>query len=172
MLAVALLSSGQAAAGTRDGARDFDWEIGKWATHVRVLRNPMSPEANWVEFTGTSTVLPLAEGKANIVDLDVSGPGGGIRGVSLRLYNVAGRQWSLNFANVGEGLLTPPMIGEFANGRGAFYGTDSLRGRAILVRFLILDYSRESARFEQSFSADGGKSWELNWVARDTRLPG
>lgn len=155
----------------RDGARDFDWEIGTWATSVRVLRNPLSPKSTWLEFNGTSVISALGGGHANMVDLDVSGPSGQIRGVSLRLYNVAGRQWSLNFANMGDGVPTPPVIGEFRNGRGEFYGTDVVRGRTILVRFVMLDITPDSAQFEQSYSADGGRTWELNWVATDRRLP-
>ena len=155
----------------RDGSHDFDWEIGSWATSVKVLRNPLSPKATWVEFNGTSVIHALGGGRANLVDLDVTGPVGRIQGVSLRLYNVQARQWSLNFANMGDGLLTPPSIGEFRNGRGEFYGTDTLRGRTILVRFLILDVTPDSARFEQSYSADGGKTWEINWIATDRRLP-
>jgi len=154
-----------------DGSHDFDWEIGTWATSVKVLRNPLSPKATWVEFNGTSVIHALGGGRANLVDLDVTGPVGRIQGVSLRLYNVQARQWSLNFANMGDGLLTPPSIGEFRNGRGEFYGTDTLRGRTILVRFVILDVTPDSARFEQSYSADGGKTWELNWIATDRRLP-
>ncbi|WP_250633855.1 hypothetical protein [Pinirhizobacter soli] len=155
----------------RDGSHDFDWEIGTWATSVKVLRNPLSPKAAWVEFNGTSVIHALGGGRANLVDLDVSGPVGRIQGVSLRLYNVQARQWGLNFANMGDGLLTPPSVGEFKNGRGEFYGTDTLRGRTILVRFVILDVTPDSARFEQSYSADGGKTWELNWIATDRRLP-
>ena len=163
-------STAPAAAG-RDGSHDFDWEVGTWATSVKVLRNPLSPKATWVEFNGTSVIHALGGGRANVVDLDVTGPVGRIQGVSLRLYNVQGRQWTLNFANMGDGLLTPPSVGEFKNGRGEFYGTDTLRGRTILVRFMILDVTQDSARFEQSYSADGGKTWELNWIATDRRLP-
>lgn len=165
-------ASGQSApaATESDGARDFDWEIGTWATSVKVLRNPLSPQASWVEFNGTSVIHAIGGGRANLVDLDVSGPAGRVRGVSLRLYNSAARQWSLNFANMGDGVLTAPSIGEFRNGRGEFYGTDTLRGRTILVRFVILDVTPNSARFEQSYSADGGKTWELNWIATDRRV--
>lgn len=163
-------SAAQAVA-EHDGSHDFDWEIGTWATSVKVLRNPLSPKATWVEFNGTSVIHALGGGRANLVDLDVAGPAGRIQGVSLRLYNVQARQWSLNFANMGDGVLTTPSVGEFKNGRGEFYGPDTLRGRTILVRFVILDVTPDSARFEQSYSADGGKTWELNWVATDRRLP-
>jgi len=29
---------------------------------------------------------------------------------------------------------------------------------------------RKSAHFEQSFSDDGGKIWEVNWIATDNRV--
>lgn len=89
--------------------------------------------------------------------------------MSLRLYNPETRQWSLNFSNSRTGTLSPPAIGEFRNGRGEFYSKETLNGRAILVRFVISDITPVSARFEQSFSADGGKTWEVNWIAIDTR---
>ena len=56
------------------------------------------------------------------------------------------------------------------NGRGEFYGQESLNGRAIFVRFVISDITPNSVRFEQAFSDDGGKSWEVNWIAVDTRV--
>jgi hypothetical protein len=33
-----------------------------------------------------------------------------------------------------------------------------------------LSTSPNSARMEQSFSPDGGKTWEVNWIAEDTRV--
>ena len=53
-----------------------------------------------------------------------------------------------------------------------FLNPDSLDGRPILVRFVISVITPDSCRFEQSFSADGGKTWELNWDATDTRVTG
>jgi hypothetical protein len=90
--------------------------------------------------------------------------------LSLRLYNPEKRQWSLNFANINSGELTTPSIGAFKDGRGEFYNDDTLNGRSIRVRFLIIKITNDSYRFEQSFSADGGKTWEPNWIAVDTRV--
>ena len=157
----------------RDGQHDFDWEIGNWATHVRVRRNPLSGSApDWAEFRGTSLVKPILGGRANSVELSVKNDKSAIEGVSLRLYNPQARQWSLNYATVRGGVLTAPVYGSFdGNGRGQFHGQDMLDGRAIMVRFVISPVSPNEARFEQYYSADGGASWELNWVAVDTRLP-
>ena len=65
--------------------------------------------------------------------------------------------------------MAAPTLGGFSNGRGEFYSFETLDGREILVRFVISDITRDSCRFEQSFSADGGKTWEVNWIAVDTR---
>ena len=153
-----------------DGQHDFDWEWGRWATKVRVLRNPLSGESpRWADYEGTSVVKPLLGGKANFVELSVAGSTGKIEGGALRLYNPASRQWSLNFANLRNGLLTAPVFGGFdARGTGTFVGSDMLEGRAILVRFVITKPSPSSARFEQAYSADGGATWETNWIATDT----
>ena len=83
--------------------------------------------------------------------------------------NPQSRQWTLNYFNAADGLLTLPMTGEFRNGKGVFHGQDTLGGRSILVRFVITRAGNDLYRFEQSFSDDGGETWELNWVASDTK---
>ena len=163
-------ASVQPSAVRRDGQADFDFEIGSWKTHLRRLLKPLTGSTTWVEYEGTTTVRKVWNGKANLVELDVNGPAGHIEALSLRLYNPESRQWSLNFSNSASGTMAVPTIGEFKNGRGEFYDQETLNGRAILVRFVILPVNADSIRFEQSFSDDGGKTWELNWIAVDTRM--
>lgn len=155
---------------TRDGQHDFDFEIGTWTTRLSRLQHPLSGSTTWVEYAGTTIVRKVWDGRANLVELQVEGPAGHIEGLSLRLYNPQSRQWSLNFSNSRGGTLSEPVIGEFRNGRGEFYGQESMDGRAILVRFVISEITATSARFEQAFSDDGGKTWEVNWIAVDTRV--
>jgi hypothetical protein len=152
----------------RDGAHDFDWEFGDWQTKVR-LRPPLSEAETWAEFTGTSIVRPLSRGRSNTVELDVKSGERRIEGVALRLYDPQTHQWSINFASMRDGLLTAPVYGSFSEGRGSFFGQDTVDGRVVLVRFVISDITPTSARFEQSYSDDGGKSWLVNWIATDTR---
>jgi hypothetical protein len=154
----------------RDGQHDFDFHIGTWKTHLKRLQHPLTGSKNWVEYEGTTVVRKVWNGRANLVELVADGPAGHFEGLSLRLYDPEAHQWSLNFANIKSGTLTAPSIGEFKNGRGEFYNTDTLNGRSILVRFIISDITANSIHFEQSFSDDGGKTWELNWIATDTRL--
>jgi hypothetical protein len=153
-----------------DGQRDFDFEIGTWKTHLRRLLRPLTGSTSWVEYEGTSVVRKVWGGRANLVELVADGPAGHFEGLNLRLYNPQSRQWSLNFANVKGGTMTPPTIGSFDNGRGEFFSQETLDGRAILVRFVISDITPSSCRFEQAFSADGGRTWEVNWIATDTRV--
>jgi hypothetical protein len=156
--------------GERDGRHDFDFEIGAWATRLRRLKHPLTGSTTWLEYEGTTVVREVWGGRANLVELDVSGPAGRIEGLSLRLYDPRSRLWSLNFASSRTGTLSPPTVGRFENGRGEFHAEETLDGRAILVRFVISDITSTSCRFEQAFSADGGKTWEVNWIAIDTRV--
>jgi hypothetical protein len=159
-------------AAPRDGQRDFDFEIGTWNTHLRRLVRPLSGSNEWVEYEGTTVVREVWKGNANLVELDVTGPSGRIQALSLRLYNPDSHQWSLNFANSATGEMAIPSIGRFRDGRGEFSSKETLNGRPILVRFVIAPITADSCRFEQAFSGDGGKTWELNWIATDTRVKG
>ena len=154
----------------RDGQHDFDFHIGGWKTHLSRRLRPLTGSSTWVEYEGTTVVRKVWNGRANLVELEVDGPAGHIEALSLRLYNPESRQWSLNFSNSAGGTLSPPSIGEFKNGRGEFFNQETLNGRAIFVRFVISDITSNSCRFEQAFSDDGGKTWEVNWIATDTRV--
>jgi hypothetical protein len=153
-----------------DGQHDFDWEIGEWRTHLRRLQRPLTGSTTWLEYEGATVVRKVWDGRANLVELNVRGPAGAIEALSLRLYNPHARQWSLNFASSAAGALSIPAIGGFSNGRGEFYNQETLDGRPIFVRFVIECESKDVCRFEQAFSGDGGKSWEVNWIATDTRV--
>jgi hypothetical protein len=154
----------------RDGQHDFDFEVGTWKTHLKRLQHPLTGSTTWVEYEGTTVVRKVWDGRAVLLELVADGPAGHFEGLSLRLYNPQSHQWSLNFANSSSGTLSQPTIGEFKNGRGEFYDQEDLNGRAIFVRFVISDITPNSCRFEQAFSDDGGKTWEVNWIAIDTRI--
>jgi len=154
----------------KDGQHDFDFDIGVWKTHLKRLVQPLSGSTTWVEYQGTTVVRKVWGGRANLAELEADGPSGHIEVLSLRLYNPEAHQWSLNSANVKTGTISIPTIGEFKNGRGEFYDTETINGRSILVRNVWSDITPNSCRFEQAFSDDGGKTWEVNWIALDTRI--
>ncbi len=160
----------QPASTERDGQHDFDFHIGTWKTHLKRLLKPLSGSTAWVEYEGITVVRKVWNGRANLVELVADGAVGHFEGLSLRLYNPQSRQWSLNFASINSGTMTQPTIGGFKNGRGEFYSQETLNGRAIFVRFVISEITPDSCRFEQAFSDDGGKTWEVTWIAVDTRM--
>lgn len=169
--AIAIPAATQAAAtNPPDAAHDFDFEFGAWKTHVTRRLHPLTGSDEWVELEGTSVVRKLLDGRANTVELDISGPSGRISGVAMRLYDASARQWSIHYASLDAGQLTPPLFGRFKDGRGEFHGQDTLAGRSILVRFVIACATPDTCRFEQSYSDDGGQHWETNWIATDTRV--
>jgi Raf kinase inhibitor-like YbhB/YbcL family protein len=158
----------------RDGSRDFDFHIGTWRTKLRRRVGPLTGSNEWFEMNGTTVVRKVWDGRANLVELEADGPKGHFQGLSLRLYHPESGQWSLHFANAADGEMAQPTIGEFrpssTGARGEFYDQETFRGRAIFVRFVISEITPASVHFEQSFSDDGGKTWEVNWIADDTRV--
>ena len=176
LLGLARQNSGASNAGTQsaraehDGQHDFDFDIGTWKTHLRRLVHPLTGSTTWIELEGTTVVRKVWNGRANLAELEADGPTGHIQVLSLRLYNPEAHQWSLNSANSKGGILSQPTIGEFKNGRGEFFDQETFNGRTILVRNVWSDITPDSCRFEQAFSDDGGKTWELNWIAVDTRV--
>jgi hypothetical protein len=152
-----------------DSGSDFDFEFGEWDVRLSRLTDPLTGATTWVEYKGSSVVRKVWNGRANLGELDVAGDAGRIQGLSLRLYDPATGQWSIHWANSRDGALGPPMVGGFRDGAGTFYNQERLDGRAIFVRFLFSEITSTSFRLEQAFSADGGGTWEANWIARFTR---
>lgn len=154
----------------RDGQHDFDFNIGTWKTHVSRLQKPLTGSTTWVEYDGISVVREILSGRASLFELTADGPAGHLEGAGLRLYNPQSHQWSLNWTSGKTGVLGVPTIGEFKDGRGVFVDQESFNDRVILVRNSFMDITPNSARFEQTFSDDGGQTWETNWVMTFARL--
>ncbi len=157
------------AAPERDGQHDFDFEFGSWKAHLSRLLHPLTGSTTWVDYEGTSVVRKVWNGRANLGELEVEGTSGHIEGLTLRLYDPQSRQWHISWASSGDGTLGQAMTGGFKDGRGEFYDRETFNGEAVFVRFVFSDITPASFRFEQSFSADGGRTWEVNWKATSTR---
>jgi hypothetical protein len=156
-------------AGPHDGQHDFDFNLGTWHTHIKRLQHPLTGSNSWVEMEGTVVVRKVWDGRAELEEIEADGAGGHFEGLTLFLYNPEAHQWSQIFSNSKDGTTSQPAIGEFKNGRGEFYDQEPYNGRTILVRVVWSDITPDSHRFEQSFSDDGGKTWEPNFVATLTR---
>jgi hypothetical protein len=155
----------------RDGQHDFDFAFGRWRTHISRLLHPLTGSNTWVEYDGTHVIRKVWNGKANLGELEADGPAGHIEAMSPRLYNPDSHQWSIFYGNPRDASLSKPVLGEFmADGHGEFYGEETVNGRAVLVREIYTPVNATTRRLEIAYSADGGKSWEINWKMTDTKI--
>jgi len=152
----------------RDGRADFDFFIGQWTVHNRRLRERLAGAESWEEFEGTTVARKVLGGLGNIDEITLERASGRLEGLTLRLYDPAARQWSLYWAGA-DGLLQTPMVGEFEDGRGTFFAQETFAGKRIFSRFIWSTITDTSCRWEQAFSADGGTTWETNWVMEFVR---
>ncbi|HEY2461779.1 MAG TPA: hypothetical protein VGI16_13285 [Candidatus Acidoferrum sp.] len=153
-----------------DGPGDFNFDFGAWKTHTSRLIHPLTGSKEWFDMEGITRVEKVWNGRGNLAVLESDGPKGHLELLALRLYDPQARQWNVNFSTSNVGALSVPCIGEFKNGHGEFYDQEQFNGRTILVRFTFQSLSPESAQSEQAFSNDGGKTWEVNWINKYTRL--
>jgi hypothetical protein len=156
----------------RDGSHDFDFLIGNWKAHVRRLPDRLNNSNVWIQYDGISNHKKILDSNANFEEFDVTSTDKKLRikGQTLRLYSPTSHQWRIYLVDVDNGTLgLPPMVGQFTGNRGEFYDQEDFKGRAILVRYVWLNISPNSARMEQSFSPNDGKNWEVNWICELSR---
>lgn len=149
----------------RDGSHDFDPMLGVWKTEIKRTADPFAHPEKVVEMAGTVTKTKVWDGRGQLEQLEVEGPAGHWQGLTLFLYNPEAHQWSQNFAGSAQGVLQPPTIGSFINGRGEFYAQDHFNGRAILIRGVWSGITADSHHYEESYSDDGGRSWHTAFSA-------
>jgi hypothetical protein len=153
-----------------EGQHDFDFDLGTWKTHSTRLVHPLTGSTTWVDMDGATVVRKVWGGKANLAEYKADGSAGPVQLLSLRWFNPATQEWNLDFATPSVGTLGIPGVGQFRNGRGDFYDYEAINGRSVLVRFSIWKITEDTAQSEQAFSADGGKTWEVNWINKYTRV--
>jgi hypothetical protein len=153
-----------------NGQHDFDFDFRTWKTHSSRLLHPLTGSKTWVDMDGTTVVSKVWNGRANLAEYKADGPAGHIELLSLRWFNPSTHEWDLDFATPNVGTLGIPGVGEFKNGRCDFYDYEPINGKSVLVRFSIWGITHDTAESEQAFSEDGGKTWEVNWVNKYTRM--
>lgn len=156
----------------RDGQHAFDFHVGNWNSKITRLQHPLTGGTTWIQCEGRLAARKVWDGRAQLEELEADCPSGHMEDLLVFLYNPQTRQWSLNSAAVDDGVIGRPMFGEFKNGRGEFFDQETYKGRTILVRQVWSDITPTSHHFEQSFSDDGGKTWEPNFKATLTREAG
>lgn len=164
------------ATGGADGRADFDFLFGRWRVRNRKLADTADPGCTrWVEFDAAAEVEPVFGGLAHIDRFRAEAPPDGIpfEGLTLRQFDPEAARWRIWWASSRRpGHLDAVMEGAWADGRGIFLGTDTVGGRPVDLRFEWTNESPSTARWQQSFSFDGGGSWLPNWTMDLTRTDG
>jgi hypothetical protein len=154
----------------RDGSHDFDFDFGVWKTEITRRLHPLTGSTESMKLTGTVTIRKVWGGKASIEEIEADGPKGHWEGMSLFLYDPASHQWSQSFIGGASGVFAGGMIGSFHDGKGELFAQDTLDGRSILVRATWSDITPTTHSYEEDYSADGGKTWELSFMAKKTKI--
>jgi hypothetical protein len=145
-------------------ARDFDFWIGSWDVRNRYLRERLAGCDEWDEFGATSVARHLLDGLGNEDEFRTDHRGGFVA-MSFRFYDPGRERWAIYWADSRRpGVLDPPVFGAFSGDTGVFEGEDVHHGRLVRVRFVWSGVTTPTPRWEQSFSPDGGATWEPNWI--------
>lgn len=176
-LVFAQTSSGTAKAGSptastdHDGQHDFDSLAGTWKCHTKYRAHPFASRSDpWIEYDGTENFQKIWDGA--MLELSKVANANGPGGLMLYTYNPQSHQWSVYFANSKDGKVGPPNVGEFRNGRGEFFVQDTLNGKSMLNRYVWSQIASSAPHFEESWSNDGGRTWELVRVVDLARVSG
>ena len=155
------------------GARDFDFFHGSWRIVNQRLVSRLAGSREWERFEAVGACRPMLGGIGNVDSFTpIAGHWQGFEGASLRLFDPATGFWSIYWADNVACRLTPPVVGRFSDGAGEFFGDDLEGETPVRVRFRWTGTNGPTPRWEQAFSPDGGRSWELNWIMTFTRADG
>lgn len=153
-----------------DGRNDFDFLIGTWKVHHRMLKARLKGSTEWIEFESETVLRKILNGIGNIDENIIHMPNGPVQAISLRLFNPESKEWSIFWSTDKTGALDIPMIGGFKDGRGEFYAQEVNNGKRVYSRFIWSKTKTNSPQWEQALSEDGGRTWETNWIMEFERV--
>jgi hypothetical protein len=153
-----------------DGRNDFDFLIGTWKVYHRMLTQRLKGSTDWVEFEGDTVARKIMNGLGNLDENIIHMKTGTVHAITLRLFDPHSKEWSIHWSTDRMGTLDIPMIGKFKDGRGEFFAQETHEGRHVYSRFIWSTFTTDSCQWEQALSADGGRTWETNWIMEFKRI--
>lgn len=153
-----------------NGRHDFAFQTGDWRVHHRKLQGRLVGSTQWVEFHGTCRAWEVLDGQGNFEEHRIDDPAGAYGAAAFRQADLKTGEWSIWWFDPRQAKVDPPVRGNFRDGVGTFLADDELAGRPIKVRFIWSAITATSARWEQAFSGDDGRTWEVNWIMTFERV--
>lgn len=146
---------------------DFSFFAGNWNIKNRRLKQRNVNSNDWDAFNATQKCWILLNGVANVDEFDC--PDRGFKGMSMRTLNLETHLWSIYWINSASGKLFNPVVGAFQGDHGLFYGDEIDDGVPVIARFEWQAHPT-SPTWTQSYSWDGGKTWEVNWIMECSKI--
>ena len=146
---------------------DFDFLNGYFDVEHRRLIKPLTGSSEWESFSGTCSARTHFDGAISIDEMQF--PSSSSYGMSVRLFDPVEKDWTIYWVSSTTMELQPPVRGKWSDGSCWLTGEEEYDGKPILVSYAWSDITAETAHWEQSFSDDGGKTWEVNWTMEFTR---
>ena len=142
---------------------DFDFFIGSWSTRNRRKND----HGVWEEFAATGTASQHVDGSVQIDHYDAPAfpSRGHVQAVTIRAFDHETQEWSIVWLSNYAPPDFRPVVGKFEDGVGRFYQViETEDGAPLHVEFVWDQITGDAARWQQSFSLDGGETWDLNWI--------
>ena len=152
------------------GAEDFDFLQGRWQIHHKKLAERLVNCETWHEFESPAASQLILGGLGNIDHCRIKSDGEFYEGASLRLFDKSSRLWRIYWMDTNGATLFPPVQGSFSGPVGLFRGYDEHNGVPVQVEFRWDKTDPEAPTWQQSFSADNGHTWEVNWFMYFSRV--
>lgn len=158
------------AADTDRHEQDWKWLVGNWDVYHERLRDRLIGSTTWDKFGGKCSSWPTLGGLGNMDDCLLYLPSGTYRAMAPRSFDPATNQWNIWWLDGRTaGKLDPPVRGGFSGTEGEFHGADVHNSTPVAVRFRWHETGSKRPHWDQAFSTDAGRNWEINWRNYFTR---
>ncbi|MBP6672092.1 MAG: hypothetical protein KA247_03035 [Bacteroidetes bacterium] len=151
--------------------KDFDFLVGKWKVHNRMLKSRLTGSTDWIEFESELHMRKALLGRSNVENYYSTFNEKPFEGMAIRLFDHETRLWSVYWVDSnGGGMDGTPVTGSFENGVGKLYADDEFEGKPIVILYQWDARNAEHPVWSQAISTDDGATWEWNWEMTLTRI--
>lgn len=140
--------------------KQFDFWVGEWS-----LTWPGDKPGEVAH--GTNSIKRILDGC--VVEENFSGGNSmHLRGTSVSTFDGSGNRWKQTWVDNEGGYLD--FVGEFSSGQMILQGEAVRNGEKILQRMVWKNISANELDWSWESSADGGKTWQVNWPIHYKRM--
>lgn len=150
--------------------KDFEFYAGKWKIKNKKLKKIFANCKEWTTFDAEEEVRPVLMGLGLIGQYTTILNDKPFEGTAIHLFNPKTQLWSNYWADSNNGAMEVPVVGSFEKTNAVFYAYDTLGDKAIIIRFHWDVSDKNNPVWEQAFSDDDGKTWEVNWIMQYSRI--